>query len=55
MTQLILAISPQEVIFLLIQKDSSTHMHGLTVYVNEGLPFAWNLSLEKSEDSYLCF
>ena len=31
---------------LLIQKDSSTHMHGLTVYLKEGLPFAWNLSLE---------
>ena len=23
----------------LIRKDSSTHMHGLTVYVKEGLPF----------------
>ena len=55
MTQLILVISPQEVIFLLIQKDSSTHMHRLTVYVKEGLPFGWNLSLENSEDSYLCF
>ena len=32
----------------LIQKDSSTHMHGLAVYVNEGLPFAWDLSLENS-------
>ena len=30
----------------LIWKDSATHMHGLTVYVKEGLPFAWNLSLE---------
>ena len=30
----------------LILKDSNTHMHGLTVYVKEGLPFAWNLSLE---------
>ena len=39
----------------LIQKDSSTHMHGLAVYVKEGLPFAWNLSLENSADSYLCF
>ena len=39
----------------LIQKDSSTHMHGLAVYVNEGLPFARDLSLEKSVDSYLCF
>ena len=24
----------------LIQKDSSTHMHDLAVYVKEGLPFA---------------
>ena len=49
MTQLILAISP------LIRKDSSTHMHGLTVYVKEGLPFVRDLSLENSADSYLCF
>ena len=39
----------------LIQKDSSTHMHGLTVYVKEGLPFAWGLSLENSANCYLCF
>ena len=39
----------------LIQKDSITHMHGLTVYVKEGLPFAQDLSLENSADSYLCF
>ena len=39
----------------LIQKDSSTHMHDLAVYVKEGLPFAWDLSLENSADSYLCF
>ena len=39
----------------LIQKDSVTHMHGLAVYVKEGLPFAWDLSLENSADSYLCF
>ena len=39
----------------LIQKDSSTHMHGLTVYVKEGLPFAQDISLENSADSYLCF
>ena len=39
----------------LIQRHSSTHMHGLAVYVKEGLPFAWNLSLENSADSYLCF
>ena len=39
----------------LIQIDSSTHMHGLAVYVKEGLPFAWDLSLKNSADSYLCF
>ena len=39
----------------LIQKDSITRMHGLTVYVKEGLPFARDLSLENSADSYLCF
>ena len=39
----------------LIQKDSSTHMHGLTIYIKEGLPFAWDLSRPKSADSYLSF
>ena len=39
----------------LIWKDSSTHMDGLAVYVKDGLPFAWDLSLESSADSYLCF
>ena len=39
----------------LIRKDSSTHMHGLAVYVKEGLLFAWDLSLENAADSYLCF
>ena len=29
-------------------------MHGLTVYVREGLPFAWDLS-QVFADSYLCF
>ena len=29
-------------------------MHDLTVYLKEGLPFAWDLSLENSADSYLC-
>ena len=29
-------------------------MYGLTVHVKEALPFAWDLSLEKSADSY-CF
>ena len=37
---------------LLIQKDFSIHMHGLTVYVNkEGLPFAQNLSVSRVFDS----
>ena len=38
-----------------IQKDSSTHTHGFTVYAKEGLPFTRNLSLENSADSYLYF
>ena len=29
------------------------HMHGLTVYVKEGRPFARDLSLEKSADFYV--
>ena len=36
----------------LIQKDSITHMHDLTVYVTEGLPFVRDLSLE---NFCLCF
>ena len=39
----------------LIRKVSSTHMHGIAVYVKEGLPFAWDSSLENSANSYLCF
>ena len=39
----------------LIRKDSIAHMHGLAVNVKEGLPFARDLSLENSTDSYLCF
>ena len=30
-------------------------MHRLVVYVKEGVPFAWDLYLENSADSYLCF
>ena len=30
-------------------------MHGLVVYEKEGLPFANDVSLENSADSYLCF
>ena len=36
----------------LIQKDSITHIHGLAVYVKEGLPFAGDFSLENTTDSY---
>ena len=39
----------------LIRKDCGTNMHSLTVYVKEGLPFAWDLSLENCADFYLCF
>ena len=39
----------------LIWKDSSTPMHGLSVYVKEGLPFAWDLYPENSAYFYLCF
>ena len=39
----------------LIRKNSGTHMHGLAVYVKEGLPFARDLSLENCANSYLCF
>ena len=37
------------------QKGSTTHMHDLAVYLKERLPFAQDLSLENSADSYLCF
>ena len=37
----------------LIRKDSSAHMHSLAVYLKEELPFAWDLSLENSVDSYV--
>ena len=39
----------------LILKDSITHMHGLAVYVKEGLTFVGDLTLEHSADSYLFF
>ena len=39
----------------LIPEDFITHMNGLAVYVKQGIPFAWDLSLDKSIDSYLCF
>ena len=39
----------------LIRKDAITHLHGLAVYVKEGLPFVQDLFLENSADSYLLF
>ena len=39
----------------LIWKDCSTHVHGLAIYLKEGLPFACKLSVENSADSYLCY
>ena len=39
----------------LIRKDSITHMSGLAAYVKERLPFAQDLSVENSADSYFCF
>ena len=39
----------------LFRKDCITHMHGLALYVKEGIPFAQDLFLENSTDSYLCF
>ena len=56
MTQLILAISLRDYLpfnpkgFYCI-----TQKHGLAICVKEGLPLARDLSLENSEDSYLCF
>ena len=37
---------------LLIRKDSTICMHGFKVSVKEGLPFALDLSLDNSADSY---
>ena len=54
MTQFILAISLRGYLPL-IRKDSSTHMHDLAFYVKEGLPFARDVSLENSADSYFVF
>ena len=39
----------------LIRKDSVTRMDSLAAYVQERLPFAQDLSLENSADSYLSF
>ena len=51
MIQLILPISVKGYLNL-IWKDSVTDMHGLAVYVKEGLLFAQDLTLDNSVDSY---
>ena len=38
-----------------MQTGSNTHMHGLAIYVKEGLPFDWDLSQENTVDSHLYF
>ena len=38
----------------LIRRDSTSHMHGLAVYVKEGPPLTRDLSLEIYADSCLC-
>ena len=55
MTQLILCNFSLMGYLPLIGKDPITYMHGCAVYVKEWLPFRWDLSLENSTDSYLCF
>ena len=54
MTQFILVISVRGYLPL-IRKDSAIRIHGLEVYVKEGLPFALDVSLENSADSHLYF
>ena len=37
---------PTFLLYVRQTKDSTTHMHGLAVYVKEAIPFAWDISLE---------
>ena len=39
----------------LIRRDSCIHIHGITVYVKEGLHFEQDVFQENSPESYLCF
>ena len=39
----------------IIRKDSSTHMHGLAVYVRDSLPISREFDLERSCKSFMCF
>ena len=53
MTELVLSISLCQIISL--YSERILLLTFLAVYVKEGLPFAQDLSLENSADSYLCF
>ena len=53
MNQLILEIYLLRGYLPLIREDSFAHMHGLVVYVKERPPFAQDLYLKNSADSYL--
>ena len=56
MTQLILAISLKGVTFLDLKRFYYSYAWSCSLCeLKEGLPFAWDLSLENSNDSYLCF
>ena len=55
MTQLILAIFCVRAYLPLIRKDSVTQIHDIAAYVKEGFPFAQDLTLENSADSYFYF
>ena len=54
MAQLILAISLWEVMFSIL-KYSVTQWTSLAVYGKETLPFAQDVSLENSENPYVCY
>ena len=51
----VVVIAKPVIVGILPSISLSTHMHGLTVYVKEELPFTRVLSLENSADSYFCF
>ena len=45
---------PVRVYLRLILKNSTPDIQNLAFYVKQGLPIAWELSLENSADSYIC-
>ena len=38
----------------ILRKDSSTHMHGLAIYIRDSLPIARALDFETPDKSYMC-